>query len=183
MATEDFLLPDVLAEGLDVVFCGSAASHASARRRAYYAGPGNRFWPTLHAVGMTPRLLAPEDYALLPQFGLGLTDLAKRHSGGDAELPPGADDAAALLAKVEYYRPRILAFVGKRPAQACLGRNLAMGLQSANLGETRVFVLPSPSGRARAFWDERPWHELAHFTRHGELSAGPVVSRARNNPE
>ena len=42
------ILPDVLEPGLRVVFCGTAAGKASARAGAYYAGPGNAFWPTLH---------------------------------------------------------------------------------------------------------------------------------------
>ncbi len=43
------ILPDVLAPGLALVVCGSAAGTVSARVGAYYAGPGNRFWPTPHA--------------------------------------------------------------------------------------------------------------------------------------
>lgn len=49
------VLPDVIDHDLSVVFCGTAAGNESARRRAYYAGPGNAFWPTLFKVGLTPR--------------------------------------------------------------------------------------------------------------------------------
>nr|HQT26871.1 mismatch-specific DNA-glycosylase [Burkholderiales bacterium] len=56
------VLPDVLAPDLAVVFCGSAVGAASARRRAYYAGPGNAFWPTLARVGFTPCQLTPDEY-------------------------------------------------------------------------------------------------------------------------
>ena len=48
------LVPDLLAPGLDLVFCGTAPSPASFKARAYYANPGNAFWPTLNAVGLTP---------------------------------------------------------------------------------------------------------------------------------
>ena len=51
------LVPDLLAPGLDLVFCGTAPSPASFKARAYYANPGNAFWPTLHAVGLTPERL------------------------------------------------------------------------------------------------------------------------------
>ena len=51
------ILPDVLESGLDLVLCGTAAGRKSAEMLAYYAKPGNRFWPTLHAVGLTPRRL------------------------------------------------------------------------------------------------------------------------------
>ena len=56
------IVEDVIEPGLAVVFCGTALGAASARRRAYYAGPGNKFWPTLAAVGLTPRRLEPEEY-------------------------------------------------------------------------------------------------------------------------
>lgn len=159
------VLPDVLAAHLDVVFCGSAAGRVSAARGAYYAGPGNRFWRTLAEVGLTPRRLAPEEFRLLPAFGLGLTDLCQTASGADAELPPGGDDPAALSAKIARYRPRWLAFVGRRPARVALGRrHPAPGPQADSpVPGTRVFVLPSPSGAARAHWDIAPWRELARL--------------------
>ncbi len=97
------VLPDLLKPGLKIVFCGTAAGNVSAARGAYYAHPQNRFWSALHAFGLTPRKLRPEDYAELPQWGLGLTDIAKHVSGMDRELPPGAlgrEACAALEAKI-----------------------------------------------------------------------------------
>jgi TDG/mug DNA glycosylase family protein len=160
------ILPDVLAPGLAIVFCGSAAGTVSARRGAYYAGPGNRFWPTLATVGLTPRQLRPEEFRKMPSFGLGLTDLCKRASGADADLPADADDAAALTRKMRRFRPAALAFVGKRPAAAYLGHRVDYGWQDGAVGTTRLYVLPSPSGRAGAFWDESWWRRLAVW-RHG----------------
>src|SRR3954464_11234255 len=80
------VLPDVLVPGLKLVFCGTAPSPTSAARGAYYAGPGNRFWDILAETGLTPRRLAPEEYGLLPQFGIGLTDIVKSQSGVDADI-------------------------------------------------------------------------------------------------
>jgi TDG/mug DNA glycosylase family protein len=80
------VLPDVLAPGLRIVFCGTAVSATSAQLGAYYAGPGNKFWVTLCKVGLTPRQLRPEEYATITQYGLGLTDLAKSVAGCDAAL-------------------------------------------------------------------------------------------------
>ena len=77
----------------------------------------------------------------------------------------------ALLKKVRRYRPRILAFTAKRPAAVvlrALGAGAtppAYGLQEPMIGETRLFVLTSPSGRAGAFWDEKWWRELASLAR------------------
>jgi len=65
------ILPDLLSPGLRVVSCGTAAGTASATARAYYAGPGNRFWSILHDTGLTPRRLAPHDFRCLPEWGSG----------------------------------------------------------------------------------------------------------------
>ena len=56
------------------------------RRGAYYAGPGNMFWPTLHAVGLTPRRLQPEEYCVILSFGFSLTELVKAVSGVNNRL-------------------------------------------------------------------------------------------------
>lgn len=156
-------LPDVLDHGLRIVFCGSAAGRVSAERGAYYAGPGNRFWPTLAAIGLTPRQLPPEAFSSLPSYGLGLTDIAKEAAGADHQLPPGSDDPDALRAKILRFAPEVLAFVGKRPAQAYLGRAADYGRQPETLGPTQLFVLPSPSGAARRYWDDSWWHALARL--------------------
>lgn len=159
------ILPDVLQPGLRVVFCGTAASNVSAEVGAYYAGPGNAFWPTLYAVGLTPRQLAPADFRTLPQYGLGLTDLAKHESGVDAQLSAAAFDAAALTARIVKYGPQILAFTSKTAASVYLGRRVDYGWQAERIQHTRVFVLPSPSGAARRYWDITPWQVLADAVR------------------
>jgi double-stranded uracil-DNA glycosylase len=159
-----FILPDVLAPGLRVVFCGTAPGTRSARDGAYYAHPGNYFWRTLFEIGLTPRVLAPAEFRDVPAFGIGLTDVAKHHFGSDAELPRVAFDDSALRRKLAHYRPRIVAFTSKNAARAGLAtgsRQLAYGEQDARIADTRVFVLPSPSGQARGFWDIEPWHALA----------------------
>ena len=134
------------------MFCGSAASSASARVGAYYAGPGNRFWQVLHESGLTPHLFAPEEFQELLSLGIGLTDLAKHEAGMDVALSSAAYDADALHVKVEAAAPTILAFTGKRPAGLFLLKTLGMsitdyGEQPVRLGGTRIFVLPSPPER------------------------------------
>lgn len=158
------ILPDVLTPGLRVVFCGTAPGTRSAREGAYYAHPGNFFWRTLFEVGLTPRRLTPLEFPRVLEFGIGLTDVAKHHFGSDADLPHGAFDVAALRQKLACYRPRIIAFTSKNAARAGLdagSRELEYGEQSVMIVQTRVFVLPSPSGQARGFWDIGPWRKLA----------------------
>ncbi len=158
-------LPDVLQVGLDVVFCGSAAGTHSAQARAYYAGPGNRFWPTLQAIGLLPSVLDARAYDDVLRYGIGLTDLAKRVSGADAALRPADYDAPLLRGKIERWTPRALAFNGKRAASLFLQRPVEYGLQPETIAETRIFALPSTSGAARGFWSDKPWSDLAEWVR------------------
>ena len=158
------LVPDLLAPGLDLVFCGTAPSPASFRARAYYANPGNAFWPTLFAVGLTPERLTPQRYPELLTLSIGLTDLNKTEYGSDHELSPQAMDAAALHAKLRRYRPAAIAFTSKHAASLALGaKGLAYGRQRDPLEGAVAFVLASPSGRARSFWTLKPWQEAAAF--------------------
>ena len=166
------VLPDVLGPGLRVVFCGSAAGAVSARVGAYYAGPGNMFWPTLHRVGLTPRLLAPAEFRTVLHYGIGLTDLCKTESGADADLSRQADDAAALGDKIARYQPTILAFNGKRAARVFLGaETLDYGKQTRRIGGTEIHVLPSTSGAARRWWDETFWRRVADAVRGARKAA------------
>jgi TDG/mug DNA glycosylase family protein len=155
------LVADVLETDLDVVFCGTALSAASFERRAYYAKPGNRFWPTLHKVGLTPRQLNPQEFPIVTEFGIGLTDVCKSAWGQDADLRADDFDPGALREKIEQFAPRFLAFTSKRAAREYLGRNPDYGDQPETIGATRIFVLPSTSGLATRFWDESYWRELA----------------------
>jgi TDG/mug DNA glycosylase family protein len=158
------ILPDVLEPDLRVVFCGTAPGTRSAMEGAYYAHPGNYFWRTLFEVGLTPVRLAPPEYRRVLEFGIGLTDVAKHHFGSDADPPMSAFDAASLRRKLGRYKPRIVAFTSKNAARAALGLSpgaFDYGPQALSIAQSRVFVLPSPSGQARGFWKLEPWHELA----------------------
>lgn len=162
-SARDYLVPDLLGPALRLVFCGTAPSRASAAARAYYAKPGNRFWPTLHEAGITPRRFAPHEYPQLLDLGIGLTDLCKVHCGVDADLPSDAFDLPSLRAKIRRHAPRVLAFTSKNAAQSALGRNVDYGLQADEWDGTRLFVLPSPSGLATRFFQPQVWHDLARL--------------------
>ena len=167
-----YLVPDLLSPGLTLVLCGSAPSRISAQARAYYANPANKFWRTLHAVGLTPRLFAPPEYPGLLELGIGLTDVAKRHSGNDAQLPPEAWAPGELQAKLVRYRPRLLAFTSKRSASEALATptgRLPYGRQTGALEEAEVWVLPSTSPLGHNHFQIAPWQALAE--RYRELRA------------
>lgn len=156
------VLPDLLRPGLRLVFCGTAPSTRSAALGAYYAGPGNKFWRTIHAVGLTPRLLAPADWRMLDALDIGFTDMAKAHFGMDRDLPSGAFDSPRLQSMIALNQPRVLAFNGKAAAKVFFATAaVEYGRQNARIGRTEIWVLPSTSGAASGSWSMEPWQELA----------------------
>lgn len=158
------ILPDILAENLNIIFCGTAAGNKSAQVRQYYAGRGNKFWPILYETGLTPRLLSPHEFPTLPQYGLGLTDLAQGTSGSDASLKKTDYDVPGFRERVLRAAPRVIAFNGKNAAKFYYARSaVSYGLQDDMLGQSAVFVLPSTSGAANGAWDAAHWHMLAAF--------------------
>ncbi|MDB5044292.1 MAG: glycosylase [Deinococcus sp.] len=161
--TAPYLVPDVLQPGLTLVLVGTAPSQISARARAYYANPQNKFWSVLHSVGLTPRQLSPHDYALLPTWGIGLTDVAKRHSGVDAALPAEAWAPEELRLKLRTYAPQLVAFTSKRGASEVLGKStgrLPYGVQEDPLEGAEVWVLPSTSPLGHTHFVLEPWQAL-----------------------
>jgi double-stranded uracil-DNA glycosylase len=159
------VLPDLLRPDLRVVFCGTAAGTASARAKAYYAGPGNAFWKALHTVGLTPVQLEPAEFGRLPEFGIGLTDICKVLHGSDEEVGTVEFDVDGLRARIAEAEPANLAFNGKNAARGALERDVRFGSQEEQIGGAAVWVLPSTSGAARRYWDIGPWQELGEALR------------------
>ncbi len=171
---EGLVLPDVLHAGMTLVFCGTAAGHRSAAEGCYYAHPGNLFWRALFDGGLTPRQLAPAEFLLLPRYGIGLTDLAKHHSGNDNELPRTAFDVHGLIERIGQHCPPWLAFTSKNAARLVLGHAVDYGTQRETIGRTQLFVLPSPSGQARGHWSLQPWLELGRICRAARTTAAAI---------
>ena len=151
-------VPDVLARGLRVVFCGINPGHASAQAGAHFANPRNDFWRLLHASGFTPRLFEPWEQRELLALGLGLTNAARRTTRGSGDLR--AADFAGARERLEVLaaelRPRMLAFVGKAAYHGVFRERPEHGRQARSLGGTALFVLPSTSpANAAVPWDER----------------------------
>jgi TDG/mug DNA glycosylase family protein len=155
------VLPDLLRPDLRVVFCGTAAGTASAKAKAYYAGPGNAFWKALHATELTPVQLEPAEFRRLPEFGIGLTDICKVLHGSDEEVGTVEFDVDDLGEKITVAEPARLAFNGKNAARGALERDVRFGPQEEQIGGAEVWVLPSTSGAARRYWSIVPWQELA----------------------
>lgn len=162
-------LPDVLAPNLRVVFVGTAAGRRSAEAGAYYAHPGNRFWRTLHEVGLTPRLYQPHEFPAMLDLGIGFTDMSKVASGQDHEIEDHHFDVPRFNTVIRRHNPRVVAFTSKRAASVWLAMptgRIKLGRQETRPpGFPEVFVLPSPSGAAGATWTIAPWRDLAAWIR------------------
>jgi double-stranded uracil-DNA glycosylase len=161
------VLPDVLRASLRVVLCGTAVGTASARAGAYYAHKQNKFWKILHETRLTPALLSPHQYRELLRHGIGLTDFVKTHSGMDhqiplAELAEDSREVACRDAKVPSGVPRL--HQQDRRATV-LGGPRAYGEQAEQIGDTRIWILPSTSGAANGSWRPELWHRFAEEVR------------------
>jgi len=140
---------DVIAPGLWVLFCGINPGTLSGATGHHFARPGNRFWPTLHRAGFTPRQLRPDEEQELLDYGLGITNLAARVTASAAELTPEdlRSGARQLVAKLETYRPAVLAVLGISAFRIAFGQpRAALGRQEARIGPALVWLLPNPSG-------------------------------------
>jgi TDG/mug DNA glycosylase family protein len=157
-------LPDQLQDHLRLVFVGTAASQRSADLGHYYAHPGNRFWRTLHEVGITPRRYEPHEFRELLKLGIGFTDVCKLGAGMDHQALAFPVDIPAFKEKMRRYWPGTIAFTSKKAASLFYARptkTVALGKQSPMEDFPDVFVLASPSGAASGHWSVRPWQELA----------------------
>ena len=142
-------VPDVVAPGLRVLFCGINPGLYTAWAGHHFARPGNRFWPALHASGFTPRQLRPDEEQELLTLGLGVTNVVARATATAAEL--GRDElrlgGARLAAMGERWRPAYVAVLGVTAYRAAFGEPRAvLGRQERRLGPAAVWVLPNPSG-------------------------------------
>jgi double-stranded uracil-DNA glycosylase len=154
-------VPDVLAPGLRVVFCGINPGRWSAAARAHFANPRNDFWRLLHEAGLTPRLLAPEEQHLMPSFGYGLTNAASRTTRGSGDLRRGdfADAAERVAGIAEELAPVWIAFVGKEAYRGTFNERVELGVQDRRLAHTQLFVLPStsPANAAVSYAERLRW--------------------------
>ncbi|MFD7316132.1 G/U mismatch-specific DNA glycosylase [Streptomyces sp. NPDC059883] len=153
-AARDRVIPDVVAGGLRVLFCGINPGLMSAATGHHFARPGNRFWPVLHLSGFTPRRLLPAEQNELLTYGLGITNVAARATARADELTAEEfrEGGRILTAKVGRLRPGWLAVVGITAYRTALDDKKArIGPQERTIGDTRIWALPNPSG-LNAHW-------------------------------
>jgi TDG/mug DNA glycosylase family protein len=179
-------VPDVLAPGLRVLFCGINPGRVSAAARAHFANPRNDFWRLLHAAKFTSRLYAPEEQFDVLREKVGLTNAAYRTTPGSDDLRRA--DFAGAAERLEHIahelKPAWIGFVGKEAYRGTFGERADLGVQERRLGDTQLFVLPSTSpANAAVPWLERErwFQELAG--RSARLPLRPAVRALIVDPD
>lgn len=164
------MVPDVIAPGLKILFCGINPGLYSAAVQHHFARPGNRFWPALHLAGLTPRQLAPAEEQQLLALGFGVTNVVARATAAAAELSRGEleQGQSQLAAKVTIYHPRVLAVLGVSAYRLAFNKPRAeIGFQAETIDDTALWILPNPSGLNAhyqlpdiAMWFQRLYQEI-----------------------
>ena len=170
-------LPDLLSDGLDVVFVGINPSVYSATQGHYFARKINRFWPAFSRsrlsiaarIGLGIERLEPMHDRMLQDYGFGFTDLVKRPSPRSTDLTRDEpiDGVAVLARKLKRHKPCFACFHGVtvgRPVQKVIAPEageIGLGLQPYTIGATRIFVVPNPSPANAHFTpaDQTRWYD------------------------
>jgi mismatch-specific thymine-DNA glycosylase len=158
-------VPDYLRPGLRLVIVGINPGLRSGATGHHYAYAGNHFWPLLFDSGLLPERLTYESDHRTLEFDIGLTNLCDRTSREANELTREemAAGAQTLRAKLLDCNPAVVCFNGMGIYDAFLTswdevappngkrHKVTPGLQPERLGEMRMFVVPSSSGRTAAY--------------------------------
>ncbi len=143
-------VPDVIAPGLKVLFCGINPGLYTAAVGHHFGRPGNRFWPSLHQAGFTPRQLSPFEEEELLSYGFGIVNIVQHATARADELTAEelARGGAVLEDKVRIFKPLFSAILGFGAYRQAFSRPKALpGLQPVKLaGTSYAWVLPNPSG-------------------------------------
>lgn len=148
-------VPDLIGSDCRLLIAGINPGLWTAATGAHFARPGNRFYPALHAAGITDHVIdasagmSDDDAAALTDAGIGITNVVARATAKASdltrdELLRGGRELEATVLRV---RPRVLAILGVTAYRAAFGRRTAVvGRQPESIGGAELWVLPNPSG-------------------------------------
>ena len=142
-------VPDIVAPGLRVLFCGINPGSVSGQLGQHFARPGNRFWKVLYGAGFTDRLLSPAEQETLLDYRLGITNLVDRTSRAASDILSDELRAGAVLLgkKAERWKPSWVAVLGVQAYRTAFRRpGSTIGRQADDLAGSGLWLLPNPSG-------------------------------------
>jgi double-stranded uracil-DNA glycosylase len=145
---------DILAPGLDIVFCGMNPASTAAADGHNFSNRSNRFWSVLQLAGFTATRLRPEDERRLLDYGCGITAVVSRPTrrASDVSTEEFRRARPEFEAKIRRYAPRAVGFLGKRALAAMTGASkIAWGPYAPGFADATAWVLPNPSGLNRGF--------------------------------
>lgn len=145
---------DVLAHGLEVVFCGINPAVTAVADGHNFSNRSNRFWPVLHLAGFTDVRLRPQEERRLLEYGCGITAVVTRATSraDGVSLDEFRQARPHFEAKMRRYAPRVIAFLGKRAFAAMTGASgVSWGHYPDQFAGSTAWILPNPSGLNRAF--------------------------------
>ena len=168
---EELRLRDRIRPDVRLLLVGINPGVRSAITGHHFAGFSNRFWKLLWEARLVSEPITFEDDDRLPDWGIGITNLIARPTPGINDLRPAeyVEGWRVLERKIGRFQPPVVALVGVTLYRAILPLLLAnqdndgqpprrsniapltVGLQKARIGESRLFVLPNPSGRNANF--------------------------------
>ena len=148
-------IDDLVDDRVRLLFVGINPGLWTAAVGAHFARRGNRFWPALHAAGITPRLvdvsdgMSDLDRVLVLGLGIGITNIVPTASARAEEL--SLDELRAggvvLEAKVRSRKPSVVAVLGLTAYRQAFAKPKAVqGEQGVRFGGSELWVLPNPSG-------------------------------------
>jgi TDG/mug DNA glycosylase family protein len=148
-------LPDLVGDGLKLLFVGINPGLWTAAVQTHFAHPANRFYPALLAAGIIERRIDPAagmtdaDRSYFVGRGLGITNLVPLATARADELTAEQlrEGGARLVDRVRAWRPAVVAVLGITAYRAAFGlRKAVVGRQPDPIGDAELWVVPNPSG-------------------------------------
>lgn len=149
------VVDDLVDDRIRLLFVGINPGLWTAAVNAHFARRGNRFWPALHAAGITPRPLdlrdgmSDGDRELVLGLGVGITNIVPAASARAEELSLEELRAGAIVleSNVRRWKPKVVAVLGLTAyRQAFATPKAVRGRQDHRFGGAELWVLPNPSG-------------------------------------
>jgi TDG/mug DNA glycosylase family protein len=146
---------DLLGPHVRLLFVGINPGLWTAATNTHFCHPSNRFYPALRRAGLidwgfdTSAGMSPGERARLERAGIGITNLVPRATARASELDTtelrlGRERVEQVVAEVT---PLVAAVAGLTAYRTAFERPRAvLGRQPETIGETRLWVVPNPSG-------------------------------------